>query len=158
MSGTSSVTLDPLLSEEEMSEAFVLFKELYPSLTEAQYTSRVREMRAQNHYRIFGLKSQGALIGLIGFIQVTNLLYGKYLWVHDLIVRKEFRSRGLGRKLMAFVEELATEEHCQFVALSAHVSHIQAQEFYHDKMSYEKRGFVYRSRLLRQEMIKSDRW
>jgi GNAT superfamily N-acetyltransferase len=156
MSGPS-LTAEPLLTERDLTDAFALFKQLYPHITPESYQDRLREMRSENHYRLFGTRSQNEWVGLVGFISLTNLVYGKYLWVHDLVVSEGGRSRGIGRQLMLFVEQLAAEENCQFVALSAHIAHIEAQDFYQSKMVYEKRGFVYRSRLLGRDPFKTDR-
>lgn len=136
-------TIRPL-EEGDEARAYTLLKSMYPSLDRADFEPRLRRMAANDGYELHGLYEGEALIGVVGFIRLTNLIYDDYVWVHDLVIVHEHRGRGLGTRLMDHVHELAVAEGRTYVALAAHVSDREAQRFYEDHLDYERRGVFFR--------------
>jgi GNAT superfamily N-acetyltransferase len=141
----SSVEIVELLGEE-VRAAFPLMQELRTPLTEARYAEAVAEMVAEG-YRLFALKSDGVAVALAGVSIATNLYYGRYLWVYDLVTTECERSRGYGRRLLQHLEELARQEGCDTIALSSGVQRTDAHRFYEERMGYERASFVFRKEL-----------
>jgi GNAT superfamily N-acetyltransferase len=141
----SSVEIVELLGEE-VRAAFPLMQELRTPLTEARYAEAVAEMVAEG-YRLFALKSDGVAVALAGVSIATNLYYGRYLWVYDLVTTESERSRGYGRRLLQHLEELARQEGCDTIALSSGVQRTDAHRFYEARMGYERASFVFRKEL-----------
>lgn len=141
----SSVEIVELLGEE-IRAAFPLMQELRTSLTEARYVEAVAEMAADG-YRLFALKRDGVAVALAGVGIATNLYYGRYLWVYDLVTTEAERSRGYGRRLLQHLEELARQEGCDTIALSSGVQRSDAHRFYEERMGYERASFVFRKEL-----------
>jgi GNAT superfamily N-acetyltransferase len=54
------------------------------------------------------------LVGALTLVIVPNLTYGGRPWsmIENVVVRPEWRSMGIGQKLMNFAEDLAKENHC----------------------------------------------
>ena len=140
----SSVEIVELLGEE-IRAAFPLMQELRTSLTEARYVEAVAEMA--DGYRLFALKRDGVAVALAGVGIATNLYYGRYLWVYDLVTTEAERSRGYGRRLLQHLEELARQEGCDTIALSSGVQRSDAHRFYEERMGYERASFVFRKEL-----------
>ena len=106
--------------------------ELRPDLTEDQYIEYLSVMRQQG-YRLFALKNGNALLSLGCIIILTNLYYGRHVWVYDLVTTSSERSSGYGRKLLEYIEEWARTNGCGIVALLSDLSGLIAHRFYEEK-------------------------
>jgi GNAT superfamily N-acetyltransferase len=130
------------LRGEEIRAAFPLMRELRTPLTEPRYLEAVAEM-VDEGYRLFALKRDGVAVALAGITIATNLYYGRYLWVYDLVTTESERSHGYGRKLLRYLEELAREHRCDTIALSSGLQRTDAHRFYEARMGYERASFVF---------------
>ena len=74
-------------------------------------------------YRLAGVvvAGQGSAVAVAGFRVTTNLAWGRHLYVDDLVTRREFRGRGHGRALLAWLQEQARHDGCGEVHLDSGV-------------------------------------
>lgn len=121
-------------------------RELRPHLNEQSYLDLLHQMTKEG-YRLFALYDSKSLVSLAGVGILTNLSYGRYVWVYDLVTVSEARSQGYGRQLLTFIEEFARREGCQTVALSSNLLRLDTHRFYEERMGYEKPSFVFRKKL-----------
>jgi GNAT superfamily N-acetyltransferase len=135
-----------LLSEDEFKEAHSVMQQLRTHLDEEAFLELVTEMIPAG-YRLFALRADGSIRALAGIGIGTNLYYGKYLWVYDLITANDARSKGYGAALLAAMEKLAADERCETIALSSALHRKDAHRFYEDKMDFERAGYVFRKPL-----------
>ena len=138
----SSPELIELSSEEELRSALPLMRELRPHLTEERYMHLLEEMVADG-YRMFALRIAGRPVALAGTRVASNLYYGRYLWVYDLVTTDSQRSRGHGRTLLEHLEELARADGCEMLALSSGLQRADAHRFYEQRMGYKRLSFVF---------------
>ena len=138
--------IQELQSQEDWREAFPVMHELRTHLKEQQYLDLLHNM-AQEGYRLFALRAGGRIVSLAGVGVLTNLSYGRHVWVYDLITVSDARSQGHGRRLLEFVEEFAHREGCGMIALSSGLQRTEAHRFYEDHLNYEKPSYVFRKRL-----------
>jgi GNAT superfamily N-acetyltransferase len=117
-------------------------RELRPHLTEERYMSVLGEMGAEG-YRMFALRIAGNPVALAGARIASNLYYGRYLWVYDLVTTDSQRSRGHGQRLLGHLEELARAEGCDMIALSSGLQRANAHRFYERRMGYARLSFVF---------------
>jgi GNAT superfamily N-acetyltransferase len=128
-------------SEPERRAAFPVMRELRPHLDEAVFLRLLDEM-ALKGYRLFALRDgHGAITSLAGVAVLTNLYYGRHVWVFDLVTAGHARSKGHGARLLAFVEDFARENRCLAVALSSGLAREDAHRFY-EREGYHKTSFV----------------
>ncbi|MGI8775157.1 MAG: GNAT family N-acetyltransferase [Actinomycetota bacterium] len=120
--------------------------ELRTQLTPWQYLELLQEMTAQG-YELWALNDGGDIKALAGIAFRTNLYFGRYLWVFDLVTKSSERSVGHGASLLSYIEELAVQRGCDVVALSSGLERIDAHRFYEAKMGYEKVSFVFKKEL-----------
>lgn len=135
-----------LTSNEDFTDSFPLMHELRTHLTPETYVGLLEEMAAEG-YELWALSNDGDLKALAGIACRTNLYYGRYVWVFDLVTRASERSAGYGATLLTHVEELARRRGCDVVALSSGLERVDAHRFYEAKMGYEKTGFVFKKQL-----------
>lgn len=136
-----------LCEPEYIREAFPLMRELRAHLTEGEFVDRVAAMRQANGYRLFALRVEAEIVALAGVAVQENLYQGRHLWLYDLVTSSRHRSRGHGRRLLAFVEAFARDSGCKAVALVSGVQRTEAHRFYEKYMGYEKPCYLFEKTL-----------
>ncbi len=145
-SGGESVRITELRSESEFREAFPVMRELHDALDEERYAELLAEMIPAG-YRLFAVREAGSIVALAGVQVLTNLYYGRHVYVYDLVATADARSKGYGEKLLSHVEELGRREGCGYVALACGRERTQALRFYEERMGYERPGYSMRKSL-----------
>jgi GNAT superfamily N-acetyltransferase len=135
-----------LRSPEEVREGFWLMRQLRDRLSEEQYRERLDAMRPYG-FRLLALREDGALVALAGLSVRTTFLFGRHLYVDDLVTDEAARSRGYGAKLMAEIEALARREGCGLIALASGLQREEAHHFYEERMGFRRSSFGFTKRL-----------
>jgi GNAT superfamily N-acetyltransferase len=81
---------------------------------------------------------------VLGFSHLTFYANGPVGWVEEILVRREYRGRGVGRMLMSAFEQWAARQNCTLVALATR----RAAPFYR-ALGYEDSA-VYLRKILAQ--------
>jgi ribosomal protein S18 acetylase RimI-like enzyme len=64
------------------------------------------------------------------FVNFGTFLAKKFISIHDVVVKKEFRGKGIGRALMEGIVELSEELDCSKITLEVREDNIRAQKLY----------------------------
>ncbi|CAB3645762.1 hypothetical protein LMG24238_00717 [Paraburkholderia sediminicola] len=117
-------TPDSLLS------AFDVMRQLRPHLTDAHsFAAQVARQRAEG-YRLLAASDAGGVVGLAGYRTLTNLLYGRFVYVDDLVVDGRQQRGGIGAQLLDAVRQIARETGCAHFILDTGLHMPLAQRFY----------------------------
>ena len=99
-----------LLNSKEFIKAFPIVQQLRPHLEERAYLNLIKDMQKEG-YRMFALFDAATdaekIVAVAGIIQLTNLVYGKHIWIYDLVTDTACRSKGYGAILLSFINDLA---------------------------------------------------
>lgn len=138
----SETNIRELVSRAEWLDAFPVMKQLRTHLDEDTYLEYLEQMTA-NGYRLFGLFSDGELAALAGVDIMTNMYYGRHLWVFELVTDSDHRSNGFGERLVRFLIEWAERKGCEKIALSSGLQRADAHRFYEERVGMDKASFVF---------------
>lgn len=120
-----------LESEQALHAAYQVMRELRPHLTDAEnFIARVRR-QAEQGYCLQGVWQDHALLALAGYRISENLLYGRFLYVDDLVTVPRARSHGLGAILIDALREEARSQHCTHLVLDTGLGNALGQRFYY---------------------------
>ena len=136
--------IKPIETEEEIVTIYPVAKQLRTHLDEDTFLELVLEAQVKQGYHMLGCYLEDKPVSFIGFMPMTTLYYGRFIWICDLVTDEQFRSKGYGKQLLTYVEEWSKEKGYHSVALSSGLSREDAQRFYEDKMNYEKVSYVYK--------------
>ncbi|MFC3885741.1 GNAT family N-acetyltransferase [Bacillus songklensis] len=145
---TTAIVIKELKEEKEWIEAFPVMKQLRTHLDQPSYLELVKEAYQNEGYRMAALYDQEKLVAVTGFMPMTTLYNGRFIWVCDLVTDTQNRSKGYGGKLLAFVHEWAQNHHYPIVSLSSGLQRQDAHRFYENKMNYEKVSYVFKTTVL----------
>lgn len=143
----SAFTIQELQSKKDIRFAFPVMKQLRSHLDEQSFLELVIEAQEKEQYKLFALTEKGVIAAVVGFQPMLTLYYGRFIWNCDLVTDEEKRSKGYGKKLLAFVHDWARKNNYERVALSSGVQRIEAHRFYEEKMNDHKASFVFTRRL-----------
>jgi diamine N-acetyltransferase len=104
------------------------------------------EVMMQNNYQCVGVydtstslsTSNEKLIGISGLWTLTKFYNGKHLEPDNVVILPEYRGKGIGELMMAWIDNYAKENNYEFIELNAYVENLKAVEF------WKKTGFYIR--------------
>jgi GNAT superfamily N-acetyltransferase len=115
---------------EEQTASFELMRELRPHLADpAGYAAQLTR-QAEHGYRLLGAFQNHRVVGLVGFREMENLIYGRFVYVDDLIVDQSQRHNGLGATLLQAARDYAQQQGCAHLVLDTGSHMSLAQRFY----------------------------
>jgi len=117
-------------TDEDYLASFDVMRELRPHLAgAAAFAAQARRQREQG-YRLLAAWKAGQVMGLAGYRVQENLLYGRFVYVDDLVISTGGRRHGLGAELIEAVREEARRQDCAHLVLDTALSNALGQRFY----------------------------
>ena len=127
------MTIHQLRSDDEITAAFPLMRQLRDRLHAATFLQEVRRQQAQG-YELIGGFADGRLVALAGVRRTHTLSRGEHLFIDDLVTDVGLQSRGYGSALVRWLAVHAAAEGIPRLHLD---SRITAKGF------YERLGFTF---------------
>lgn len=126
----STFRLSLIDSDWEYLACFDVMRELRPHLPDAAaFTAQARRQAGQG-YRLLAAWQDKLVMGLVGYRIQENLLYGRFLYIDDLVAAVGVRDRGLGGQLIEAMREEAQRQNCAHLVLDTALGNALAQRFY----------------------------
>lgn len=106
---------------------------------------KFHKMQIDSDYLLLGAKLDNILVGSLMAIFCMDLVGDckDFILVENVIVHKEYRKKGIGRSLMAYIEKLAFERQVYFIQFVSSAHRVDAHHFY-ESIGYrmeDARGF-----------------
>ncbi|WP_203364347.1 GNAT family N-acetyltransferase [Bacillus sp. REN10] len=134
-----------LTNETQWRQAFPLMAQLRPTLTIERYLELLPKMM-KNNYRLFAMVEQDQFLVLAGVDLITNLYNGYHVFLYDLVVDENQRSRGLGAEMLEFVHNWGRSQGAEYVSLESALHREAAHRFY-ENHEYDKWCYSFRKKL-----------
>jgi GNAT superfamily N-acetyltransferase len=135
-----------LQTADELRESFPVMRQLRTHLDADGYLELLRIMMARG-YRLLAVRDDGRIVALAGIEIRTSLHIGRHVWVYDLVSDGNARSRGYGRTLLSYVEDLARRDGCGVIALNSGLQRVDAHRFYEQHMGFDRVSYSFSKRL-----------
>ena len=131
---TTSMTepaLRHLETPEELRACLPLMRELRPHLAgEEDFVQRIGRMRQERYRLLAAVRDDGQAIALAGYRYQENLIYGRFLYVDDLVVAPTRRGDRWGARLISALDAQARDAGCEKLVLDTGLGNALAQRFY----------------------------
>lgn len=138
---SDDVELRELVGLAQLRTMYPLIQQSNPEVDEATFEQRLALMLDEGGYRCVAAYRDGALVGVAGFWHGTALWCGRYVEPDNVVVDREQRSGGIGRKMMAWIEAEAERLGCELMKLEAYAARTRTREFYR-REGFEEPGVV----------------
>ncbi|MDF3831605.1 GNAT family N-acetyltransferase [Cupriavidus basilensis] len=117
-------------TDGELRACFPVMRELRPHLAdEAGFLEQVRRLMGEG-YRLLATWEDEVPLALAGYRVQQNLIFGRFLYVDDLVVTAASRGDRLGRRLLDELSSVAKRSECAQLVLDTGLSNALAQRFY----------------------------
>jgi GNAT superfamily N-acetyltransferase len=127
----TNATFQHLESPDDWIRAFDVMKELRPHLTNPKaFCDQLRRQHEENYRLLAARSAEGTILGLAGYRTQTNTLYGRFIYLDDLVVTSRLRCSGIGADLLNKVREIARQACCAHFVLDTGLHMPLAQRFY----------------------------
>ncbi|MFM6935343.1 MAG: GNAT family N-acetyltransferase [Flavobacteriales bacterium] len=140
-----------LVDKAEMLKYLPVLNELYPSLTEEEYSRELDEMLPCRYGQVAAFEEEEC-VAICGFWIGNKLWVGKYLELDNIVVRSSHRSQGIGKLLFDFLERKAIEHECHMLSLDSYTSNFKAHKFFYNE-GYAPKGFHF-VKLLNKDAVR----
>jgi ribosomal protein S18 acetylase RimI-like enzyme len=119
-----------LSTPEELEACFDVVKQLRPHLVSPRMFIEQLQRQFEAGYELLGGVLGESVVGLVGYRQMENLLYGRFIYVDDLVVDVSVRQNGLGARLLGAARQEAEARACAHFVLDTGLHMPLAQRFY----------------------------
>lgn len=117
-------------TEADVIACFDLMRELRPHVqSPEEWLVRLARQKEQG-YRLLVAWRDGAAVALAGYRYQDNLVYGRFLYVDDLVTLETERRHQWGQQLLEMLTHQAQAQGCQRLVLDTGMSNSLAQRFY----------------------------
>ncbi|WP_342705564.1 GNAT family N-acetyltransferase [Burkholderia arboris] len=127
------IHLKRAVTDEDYRSALDVMRELRPHLTDADAFVRQMRRQAEQGYVLLTARHatpDGAVVALAGYRHLENTLYGRFVYVDDLVATGHARGQRLGERLLDAVRDDARQHGCMHLVLDTGLSNALAQRFY----------------------------
>jgi GNAT superfamily N-acetyltransferase len=116
--------------ETFVRSCYPLMRQLRPRLASAdEFVERWQRQTAEG-YRLLALVEGDVVLALGGYRVQENLVYGRFLYVDDLVTDSERRGGGLGAQIIVSLKRQAAALGCVQFVLDTALSNALGQRFY----------------------------
>ncbi|RYG97460.1 MAG: GNAT family N-acetyltransferase [Alphaproteobacteria bacterium] len=133
-------------TESEISATYLVVKQLRPHLDQETYVQMVQSLIRTEGLKLIVVVERETVLAVASY-RIMNMLYcGKILYVDDLVVDVQARSKGIGSMLLASLRQEGRSLGCSEVQLISRVTREQAHRFYY-REGFGIECFHFRSRI-----------
>ena len=106
-----------------------------------------KQAMSREDRRVFIVEHEGDVIGVATFFILTDFITGRaFAHIDDFVIKKKFRGKGIGAKLLTFIKEYAKNNHIRTVKLTSSPQLTRAYKF------YKRHGGVFSQRVIKFEV------
>lgn len=117
-------------SGQQHQACFNVMRELRPHLSDAAAFSAQLRRQGAHGYRLLAAWDGTLPKALAGYRLTENLLYGRFLYVDDLVCAPDARNHGLGGRLIDALREEGRRQDCAHFVLDTALGNALGQRFY----------------------------
>jgi GNAT superfamily N-acetyltransferase len=132
-SGTGSsgaFEIRPLCDADAIRAAWPLVAQLRPHLDADALVVQLQRQMADGSFRAHVLQDAGVPRAYAGWRVHENLVYGRHLYVDDLVTDETVRSRGYGKAMLDWLKAEARRQGCARLQLDSGTFRKDAHAFY----------------------------
>jgi GNAT superfamily N-acetyltransferase len=135
-----SLLITDLDTKNAMIETFPLVHQIYKKMDYKAFEIALDEMILNNNYKMVAGFIDNKLVAVSGYWIARMLYCGRYLQASNLVVDENFRGRGIGKKILNYLENKARNLGCDKMALDSYTENKKSHSLYFNEDFYI-RGF-----------------
>lgn len=134
------------ITEQDLKGVYKLMQQLRPHISEEQFIHIHRQAKKADEYTIYGYYENEKCLGLMGLRYLHDYVHQFHLYIDDLVVDENCRSKGIGARLLSFAEELARKKKCTGLRLCTGAENEPGKRFY-EREKWVSRAVVFKKKI-----------
>ena len=118
--------------DNEIARCYETMSQLRPHIKEDEFIPQVKR-QAKYDYRLAFIEDNKRVVSVAGFRFSETLVWGKIMYIDDLVTDGTQRSKGYGDKMIDWLMDLARKNGCREFHLDSGVQRFLAHRFYFRK-------------------------
>ena len=135
-----SLLITDLATKNSMMETFPLIHQMYKKMDYKNFEIAIDEMILNNNYKMVAGYIDNKIVVVSGYWVARMLYCGRYLQASNLVVDENFRGRGIGKKILTYLEDKARNLGCDKMVLDSYTENKKSHSLYFNEDFYI-RGF-----------------
>ena len=135
-----SLLIVDLETKNLMIEAFPLIHQMYKKMDYEAFELALDEMILNNNYKMVAGYIDDKIVAVSGYWIARMLYCGRYLQASNFVVDENFRGRGIGKKILNYLENKACNLGCDKMVLDSYTENKKSHSLYFNEDFYI-RGF-----------------
>lgn len=127
-----------LIPKEEINLILPLLK-LINENTEENILEERLQMMSEHSYQCIGVFEEDKLVGICGFWILVKHYIGKHIEPDNVVIHPNYRSEGIGDKMMAWIYQYGKSEGCVASELNCYTNNESGLKFWLNQ-GYEQIG------------------
>lgn len=112
------------------------------------FENKVRDYFVDPSKRLLVAESDSFIVGLVSVILIRRLNHAKFeMYIPELVVKKDFRYSGIGKKLVNSCIDLGKKNNCYRIRLESGNQRTESHKFY-KSLGFEQSGLSFSKNLL----------
>ena len=125
----TTIEIRPLTDAATLRDAWPVAQQLRPHLTEDTFVEQALRQLSDG-FSATALYDAGVARAYAGWRVYENLVYGRHMYVDDLVTDQTVRSRGYGKSLLDWLKDEARRQGCAKLQLDSGTHRKDAHAFY----------------------------
>ena len=134
------------IKAEEVETVYELLKELRTTITKEEFFDIYFAAKKADQFTFYGYFINQECVGLMGLRYLHDYVHKHHLYIDDLVVKKDFRSQGVGAILLEFAEDLAKAKSCTGLRLCTGIDNKEGIRFY-ERENWSARALAYKKKI-----------
>ena len=128
----NNMEITQIKTEQQIRSCYELMAVLRPHLIKTDFPNQVSRQMEQG-YQLRALEDANDPLALIGYRLVENLIFGKFLYIDDLVTAPNHKRKGYAGQLLDWAIQFSIDEGCQAVQLDSGFQNADAHRLYLNK-------------------------
>lgn len=129
-------------NRSDLEKCYPVMKELRPHLHLDDYLSIYEAAHRADGFEIVAIEIDNKILAVMGYRILFDYVRGKHVYIDDLVSSESARSKGLGKELLRYAENVAKEQNCTTLRLCTGIDNEGGVKFY-EQNGWAKRAFAY---------------
>lgn len=132
----------------DLDEVLEVLNELYHGEIQYDIFSKLYKERIDNENSCYIVAIDGDKIVGVLISEITHQLHRtkKSSFIEDLVVREEYRNKGIGKQLVEAAIKYAKQLECEVIELTSYITNEKAHRFY-ERNGFEKHSYKFKQYL-----------
>ena len=125
-----NIVIKKLNNKAEIALVFPILAQHHQHISQDDFLKYIDAILAEANYQMIASYINDKMVGIAGFWVLTRFYSGKYIQVGNMVIDEQYRSSGIGKTMLDFIENEGKKQGCQHFILDSRLDNTKSHDFY----------------------------